>query len=252
MPAYLSILAMVPSDSSEQLMWLCCSFGTIVGAITGATAFSRVRMDIFGIIVCGMIVALGGGTVRDLLLSGVINPETGKPVAVYWTTPGDVQYVYQAFITSLVVFYVSRFWKMPVGTIRVADAFSMSFFTLLGMSKAMHLGLPCVVCIIMGMCTGVIGGVMRDVLTGNVPYIFRSKEVYATASFSGCIAYLIFQSWFRMGEDGAFLGGIAVVFCFRMVAVWMNWKMPSYRPLFADHQGQEGDGQEESGGTDVH
>ena len=224
----------------QELLNVCCIIATIVGAITGATASSRVRMDIFGIIVCGMIVALGGGTLRDFCLSGVVNPATGMPVTVYWTNASDVQYLYYAFGTSAVVFYVTRFWSLPTGTIRVADAFSMAFFTLLGMSKAFDLGLPWVVCVIMGVLTGVAGGMVRDVLTGNVPYIFRPKEVYATASVCGCFSFLAMVEGLGMPETWSFILSVLVTVMIRMVSVYLNWRLPSYRPLFDTLHEDEG------------
>lgn len=220
----------VQDFGEHWLFHICCIFATVVGAIAGASASSRVRMDIFGIIICGTIASLGGGTVRDILLSGM-QTHSGQPVTIYWMSGGDVQYLYQALLTSLAVFYITRFVKPPVGTIRLADTFSMAFFTLLGAAKAYYLGCPGIVCICMGVCTGVAGGVLRDVLTGNVPYVFRSKEIYASAAFSGCVVFLIMQH-FKCPFELSYLVGVFVVFSVRMVAVYMNWRLPSYRPLF--------------------
>lgn len=211
------------------LFYSGCVFSTIVGAIAGATASTRVHMDLIGIIVCGTIASLGGGTVRDILLQGY-TWEDGSPLKIYWLTATDVQFLYQALITSLVVFYISRFWRIPVGTIRVADAFSMAFFTILGAAKSYHLGCSWAVCIAMGVCTGVAGGILRDVLTGNVPYVFRSKEVYASAAFAGAALYVLLQ-YVGIPEVWGYVAGVAAAFGVRMIAVYMNWRLPSYRPL---------------------
>ena len=208
---------------------LCEIFGTVVGAIAGATASSRVRMDIFGIISCGTIAALGGGTVRDLLLGGL--EKDGSCMTVFWVVPGGVQYLYYAIGTSLFIFYLTRFIKAPVGTIRVADAFGMAFFTLLGAAKATSLGCPWLICIVMGVCTGVAGGILRDVLTGNVPYVFRPGELYATASVIGSVLFVVMQA-LGAPYSLSFILGVAAVFIVRMAAVYLNWKLPSYRPLF--------------------
>ncbi|MBR7109649.1 MAG: TRIC cation channel family protein, partial [Akkermansia sp.] len=90
----------VQSFDEHLLFYLCCTFGTVVGAIAGASASSRVRMDMFGIIACGTIASLGGGTVRDLLLSGHMRPN-GQPVSVFWMSGVDVDFFYQAILTSL-------------------------------------------------------------------------------------------------------------------------------------------------------
>ena len=226
----LDSLHSVASFEQHPLYYFCCIFATVVGAIAGATASSRVRMDSVGVLVCGTIASLGGGTVRDMLLSGMMT-QNGTPVTIYWVVGHDVQFLYMALATSLLMFYVTRFWNPPVGTIRVADAFSMAFFTLLGAAKAYYLGCPGIVCICMGVCTGVAGGALRDVLTGNVPYVFRSKEVYASAAFSGRLLFIILQ-YFNCPYDLSYILGTVVVFLVRMAAVYMNWRLPSYRPLF--------------------
>ncbi len=225
----LDSLQAVQNFGEHPLFYFCCVFATVVGAIAGATASSRVRMDIVGVLVCGTIASLGGGTVRDVLLSGMMTQE-GTPITVYWVVGHDVQFLYMALITSLIMFYVTRVWNPPVGTIRVADAFAMAFFTLLGAAKAYYLGCSGIVCICMGVCTGVAGGALRDVLTGNVPYVFRSKEVYASAAFSGSLLFVVLQ-YFNCPYQVSYILGTIVVFVVRMVAVYMNWQLPSYRSL---------------------
>lgn len=224
--------ALPPAERFDQhvLFYVSCVFSTIVGAIAGATASTRVHMDIVGIVVCGTIASLGGGTVRDMMLQGFTFPD-GEPVKIFWMTATDVQLFYQAIITSLIVFYLSRIIHFPSGTIRVADAFSMAFFTIVGTCKAYHLGCYWPVCIAMGVCTGIAGGVLRDVLTGNVPYVFRSNEIYASASFAGASLYILMQ-WLQVPEVIGYSLAVATAFGVRMVAVYMNWRAPSYRPLF--------------------
>lgn len=219
----------IQSFDEHMLFYLCCSFGTIVGALAGASASSRVRMDMFGIVACGTIASLGGGTVRDLLLSGMTRPN-GASVTVFWMAGGDVVFFYQAIVTSLFVFFVTRFIKPPVGTIRVADAFAMAFFTLLGTAKAYWIGCDPAISIAMGVCTGVAGGALRDVLTGNVPYVFRPGEIYATASFAGSALFVLLM-YLECPYATAFIVCVAVVFILRMAAVYHNWQLPSYRPL---------------------
>ncbi len=224
-------LQAVQNFDQHWIFYICCIFATVVGAIAGATASSRVRMDMFGIVTCATIAALGGGTVRDILLNGLVKPN-GEPMSVYWVGADDVQFLYFAIITALIIFYISRMHRLPVGTIRVADAFSMAFFSLLGTAKAHYLGCPYLVSICMGVCTGVAGGVLRDVLTGNVPYVFRPGEIYATASFVGCASFIILQELLNVPYEYAYIVGVAAVFIIRMIAVYLNWKLPSYRPLF--------------------
>lgn len=229
----------VQNFDQHWLFHMCAIFGTVVGAIAGATASSRVRMDIFGVIACGSIAALGGGTVRDILLGGLCRPN-GDPVSVFWVTPGDAEFLYYAVCTSFIIFYITRVYTPPVGTIRVADAFAMAFFTLLGVAKAHYLGCPWLVSITMGVCTGVAGGVLRDVFTGNVPYVFRPGELYATASFIGSALFVLLQ-YLGVTYSLSFTLGVAAVFCTRMAAVYLKWELPSYRPLFDNVRSSEED-----------
>lgn len=211
----------------------CAAFGTISAAIAGSTASCRVRMDIFGFIICGAIAALGGGTLRDLLLTGCTRAD-GTPIIVYWVSAEEAKYMYYALITSLVMFYLTRFVKPPAGTIRVADAFAMAFFTIIGTAKSFYIGIPWPISVLMGMCTGVAGGALRDVLTGNVPYVFRPGELYATASIVGGLAFIALI-YLNVPYPIAFISGVVIAFSFRMAAVYLNWMLPSYRPLF-DYQ----------------
>ncbi len=212
------------------LFFVCTILATIVGSLAGATASTRVRMDMFGVICCGTIAALGGGTLRDIMLSGHINME-GDLIRVYWTTPSGAIYLYFAVLTSFAVFVLSRFYHFPVGTIRVADALALAFFTIIGVSKAQLAGADALVCMFMGTCTGVAGGALRDVLTGNVPYVFRPGELYATPAVCGCIAYMGMQLM-EFPHWICYFGSIFLIFAFRMFAVYWNWQLPTYRPLF--------------------
>lgn len=227
------LLASAQTYDQHILFYLSSVFATVVGAIAGATASSRVRMDIFGILMCGTITSLGGGTVRDMLLMGM-ERANGSQMTVYWVIGPDVEFLYEALLTSVAVFYITRFVTLPAGTIRISDAFSMAFFSLLGAAKSYFLGCPWIVCVCMGVCTGVVGGVLRDVLTGNVPYVFRSQEVYASASGAGCLAFVALMA-LDVPVEWSFCIGTAVVFITRMAAVYLNWKVPSYRPLFDPH-----------------
>ncbi len=216
--------------NQHWLFFLCTIVATIAGALAGATASSRVRMDAFGVICCGSIAALGGGTLRDIMLSGHHNI-AGESIRVYWTTMSGYIYLYIAAGTSLVVFFLTRFVTLPVGTIRVADAFAMALFTIIGVSKAQLAGADPLVCVVMGTCTGVAGGILRDVLTGNVPFVFRPGELYATPAALGSILYIGLQlthcpHWI------SYFGSVFVIFNMRMAAVYLNWQLPAYRPLF--------------------
>lgn len=215
-----------------NLMSFCMMFGTVTGAIAGATASTRVRMDLFGVVTCGTICALGGGTLRDLLL--------GHATPVFWVVEDGLSYLYYALITSFLTFFVTRVWKLPMGTVRIADAFTLALFTMIGTEKALALGTSAAVAILMGLCTGVAGGVLRDLATGNVPYVFRPGELYATASFVGASGFILCLN-FGLSQNMSYFIGLAIVFIVRMGAIWGHWSLPSYQPLFETLANDEAD-----------
>ncbi|MFI3243747.1 MAG: trimeric intracellular cation channel family protein [Akkermansia sp.] len=218
------------ASQNHWLFTFCAYAGTIIAAVGGAMASSRVRMDLFGLICCGSVCALGGGTLRDILLGSLDNVD-GSLVRVFWVLPGNEIYLYMSVISGFVVFYLTKFWEPPHGTLRVLDAFAMAFFTLFGASKAYLMDCNWLVTLAMGICTGVAGGALRDLITGNVPYVFRPGELYATAAFVGAACYLLML---QVGCSAVFSYAAAVVICFgvRMAAVYLNWQLPSYRPIF--------------------
>lgn len=201
---------------------ICEIMSTIIGALAGSIASSRVKMDLFGVIVCGTLAALGGGTVRDLLLD----------IPVYWTLPSGEIFVLAAVVTSLGTLYVAQKYPPPMGTIRVADAIVLALFGMIGTEKSYLHGYTSTVSVMMGICTGVAGGLLRDVLTGNVPYVFRPGELYATAALLGGVAYAVLY-YFGVDSSTCFVTGFVVTLSVRLAAIRWNWNLPSYIPLFS-------------------
>ena len=201
---------------------ICEIMSTIIGALSGYIASSRVKMDLFCGIVCGTLAALGGGTVRDLLLD----------IPVYWTLPSGEIFVLAAVVTSLGTFYVAQKYPPPMGTIRVADAIVLALFGMIGTEKSYLHGYTPTVSVMMGICTGVAGGLLRDVLTGNVPYVFRPGELYATAALLGGVAYAVLY-YFGIDSSTCFVTGFVVTLSVRLAAIRWNWNLPSYIPLFS-------------------
>ncbi len=199
----------------------CEIMSTIIGALAGAIASSRVKMDMFGVLVCGTLVALGGGTVRDVLLD----------IPVYWTLPGGQIYLYAAISTSIVTFFIAQKYPPPLGIIRIADAIVLALFGMIGTEKSIMHGYSPLVAIIMGISTGAAGGLMRDVLTGNVPYVLRPGELYATAAMSGGVVYAIFN-FLGMDSTVCFVAGFCVTLSVRLASIRWNWSLPSYIPFF--------------------
>ncbi|MBD3611938.1 MAG: TRIC cation channel family protein, partial [Hydrogenovibrio crunogenus] len=153
-----------------QTLYYLDLLGTVVFAMTGLLAASRKQLDLFGAIVIAMVTAVGGGTLRDLILD--------QPV--FWVEHNI--YIYVVVFSTLFLFFYARIKEIPVKLLLSLDALGLAVFSVIGAQKAMALGLSDPIIIMTGVMTGVVGGVIRDVLMGEVPLIFR-KEIYATASF---------------------------------------------------------------------
>ena len=190
--------------------------GTFFFAISGALAIQDHHDDLFGAGFLGFVTAIGGGTLRDIMLGSY---------PLVWI--GDIYFLY-AILTGVVIAYI--FYKSLVGlkrTFLFFDTLGISFFTVLGVEKALSLGVKPEIAAIMGMFTAIMGGVIRDVLTNETPVLFR-KEIYATACLSGAVLYLIL---FQAGVDRNLnmVLSIIVIFVFRLLAVKYQLTLPNFR-----------------------
>src|SRR5690606_714984 len=153
-----------------------------VFAISGALAAVRKELDLLGIVVIATVTAVGGGTVRDLLLD--------RPVFWIYETENLVTAVGAALFTLLYV----RFRRPPDRSLMIADALGLALFTISGMQLALALNHPGPIAVIMGVITGCVGGVTRDVLTAEIPIILRGSGLYATAAIAGATLYLVLEA----------------------------------------------------------
>ena len=161
-----------------MLYWLDL-FGVSVFAISGVIAAGKKQMDPIGVITLGIVTALGGGTLRDILLGS--NP-------VFWVQ--DPAYIIVSIIVSIITLIFIKRIAFPFKVLVIADAFGLTLFALLGVQKSMLLGHGAWISIIMGILSGVAGGITRDVLSSEIPLIFR-KELYATvALLTGSLFYI--------------------------------------------------------------
>ena len=184
--------------------------GITVGAISGVLAAKGKRIDLFGVLVLALAAAFGGGTVRDLLVGDT-------PVA--WLR-GPEQML-NAVGTGLITFFTARWIKMPHGLLQVADAVSLAFFVMLGVGKGLAFNLSPPVAVLLGVITGVAGGIVRDVLLGEVPYVFRREiRLYATAAIAGGIVNVLLQP---LGSLPAASAGFVTILSLRLAA--MRWKL---------------------------
>lgn len=168
---------MMPSEELYTPLLNVIEFlGTFAFAISGIRHAAAKHFDWFGGFVCGVAVAIGGGTLRDVMLG----------VTPFWMTSSI--YLVCTFIAQIFVIVFSRSLKRLDNTWFLFDTLGLALFTIAGLQKTLDCGHPFWVAIIMGCMTGAAGGVVRDVLLNNVPVIFQ-KEIYAMASIIGGFAY---------------------------------------------------------------
>jgi uncharacterized membrane protein YeiH len=194
--------------------------GVAVFAASGALAAGRKSMDLLGVVVLAAVTAVGGGTIRDLLLDR--HP-------VFWLT--DPAYLGMIVAASLATIVYVRRWRPPANALAIADALGLGLFTISGAQIAERAGVPSVATVIMGTITGVAGGVVRDVLSAEIPLIFRRGTIYATASIAGSAAYLLLEALGVRASIAAMLG-MGIVISLRLAAIL--WKLQL--PVFSLHE----------------
>ncbi|MGH9219230.1 MAG: trimeric intracellular cation channel family protein [Vicinamibacterales bacterium] len=188
--------------------------GTAVFAVTGVLAVTRRGLDIFGAAVLGMVTALGGGTVRDVII--------GAPP--FWL--GDANYIWAAVAGALAAFWIGARLRNTHRGLLYLDALGAALFAMTAADKVLMHGLIEPVAVIMGVLTGIGGGLIRDVLAGR-PTLLMSREIYATPILLGCITFV----WLRSAAP-AFpypsAIGFAIVFGLRALAIHRHMDMPEW------------------------
>jgi len=190
--------------------------GVTVFAISGVLAAGRKKLDLFGVVVLAIVTAIGGGTLRDVLM------DRGE---VFWMTDPT----YLVLITAVAlgtVAYVRR-RRPPEHSLELADAAGLAFFVVSGGRIAQAAGLPAVSILVVGMMTGVAGGMIRDVLTAEIPFILKHRQLYATAALAGVGAWLGLEA-LGLGADPAALIGMAVTFGLRLLSIYGDVRVPAF------------------------
>ena len=206
--------------------YLSQHFGVVVGAISGVLAAGGKGIDLFGVIVLGLVAALGGGTLRDVVLGP--DPNSGCS-AVFWIR--DSSYVVTGIVASVLMFFIARRRVMPQKLLAVADAFVLASFAILGAGKAMTFHAGGVNAIVLGVITGVAGGIVRDVLVGEIPLVFRKETYfYATAAFAGATVFVVMEEWLPGNSTGGFVGG-GITLALRFVAIQWKLSLPVFRAV---------------------
>lgn len=199
-----------------MLRYLLDLIGVAVFAISGALAAGRRGLDLIGVMVLGAVTAIGGGTIRDVLLGR-------HPIG--WLA--DPTYVIVIVASSLATVAYVRWRPAPRAALQVADALGLALFSMVGAQIAEAEGLPAVSCVLLGAVTGTAGGVVRDILTAQVPLVLRQGNLYATAAIVGTSSYFALEALGAPRVMAAYLGMITCV-VLRFVSIRLGLKLPVF------------------------
>ncbi len=192
-------------------------FGVAVFAISGALAGIASQLDLLGILVLASVTAVGGGTIRDLLLSR--HP-------IFWIEdPWPVYSIVAATALTLIWVHLS---PVPRNALLVADAFGLALFAMSGAQIAESTGCRALVVILMGTLTGAGGGVVRDLLSAKVPLILR-QDIYASAAIAGIAIYLLMRAA-KVSAAFALAVGFLTVLGTRLAAIAFDLRLPTFAP----------------------
>jgi uncharacterized membrane protein YeiH len=188
-----------------------------VFALTGALAASRAQLDLVGFAFIACLTAVGGGTLRDLLLDR--NP-------LFWIA--QPTYIGVAATAALLVFFTAHLFESRYRLLLWLDSIALAVAVPAGVSLALSLNQPAPIVLIMGMITGTFGGLMRDVVCNEVPLVLKQGELYVTAAFAGSAAALIAQ-WLGAGTPISLLACAGTTWALRAGSMVFGWQLPVYK-----------------------
>lgn len=197
----------------ENILFILTYIAVTASAISGALEARKNEMDIVGAMTIAFVTAFGGGTIRDLLLGRT---------PIFWVIDPVLSIV--TFVATIITFYWLN--RIPHQLLNVPDAIGLSVFSILGATYALQLNLSGIVAVLMGVVTGIFGGVLRDLLCNRIPNVFRhSTELYATCSFIGTWVFILL-TWFQADVFIASIIGAFVIFTLRLLAVRFKITLP--------------------------
>lgn len=191
--------------------------GTFVFALSGASAGVRHRLDLFGVLVVSFVAGNFGGIVRDLMIGAV------PPAAIR-----DWRYVGVSLLAGAMNFYCFSAIDRLRNSVLVFDAAGLALFAVSGTQKALAFGLHPVMAALLGMLTGIGGGMARDVLVAEIPIVLRA-HLYAVAALTGA-AVVVIGSLLHLPSTAATLAGAALCFGLRLMAIQRGWQLPIAGP----------------------
>jgi uncharacterized membrane protein YeiH len=210
--------AVLPSrELQTPLVAVLDLVGICVFASAGALAARGKQMDIVGLTVISIVSALGGGTIRDILLGHL---------PVFWMT--QPLSVFVTILTGWLTFAVMNRVRVSANIFQFPDALGLALFTVVGAEKSLIAGHGWLVSALMGVVTAVFGGVLRDVICREIPSVFTRTELYATASLTGGLAYVVGRG-LGWPEFTSVLVGITLVTGVRLAAIRWRWTLPTLK-----------------------
>ena len=204
-----------PMYGIESILYGVGLAGVAAQAAAGVLDAGRKPFDLFGIVVVALAASLGGGSLRDLLLD--------RPV--FWIA--DQSYLIGAMAAGLATFALVRYVRLPARLFLLPDAIGLALFTVSGTQAALAMDAPWLVASLMGVITGVCGGIVRDVLCNEVPLVFNG-EFYATASWLGALLLLGLMAY-DVSPGWAALAGGTLTLVLRLAAIRCRWRLPVFR-----------------------
>lgn len=190
--------------------------GVAANAIAGALVAGRRQFDWLGVAIIAGVTAIGGGTVRDLLLDRT----------VFWIA--NPAYLHAALAATAFTLLYARHRRIPERVLETADAFGLALFGIAGARIAQNMGYDGLIAVVMGVITGSFGGLLRDVLCNDIPMIFRQGQFYATAIILGCSLYIGLTALGLPRDIAAGLGMLAIL-AIRIAAIAWNLRLPVFR-----------------------
>lgn len=199
-----------------ELLYILDLFGVAVFAVSGALTAGRKSLDLLGVVIIAVVTAVGGGTTRDLLLDR--HP-------VFWIA--DPTYLLVIIAAALLTIWITRYNEPAEKALLLADALGLAVFTILGAQITQEVVSNGVIIVIMAAITGTVGGLIRDVLSNEIPLILR-RDIYATAALAGATVYLLLQMTTFNPTINIILG-MLVVIGLRLAAIQWNLHLPRFK-----------------------